>query len=215
MTRISPYSIPESERTAVKKKWTRTFRHFIIYSLMWNLGYSMVMPYFQLYLVSPQYLDQSESFYTIVYVVIAISFIASQILWGRLANGFGNYRIIIINSVITIVSAILIPVIRSPILIFIPSVLYGVGQSGITLAMFTEMLGRSQSSRINSISMYNLVQSISVGLGPIFANFLIEIFGVNIHFVFEVSIGFMFSSLLYFALSDFKLKKSGDQLPAG
>jgi MFS family permease len=214
MTKISPYSIPEFERTTVKKKVTTTFRYFIIFSLVWNLGYSMVLPYFQLYLVSPQYLGQSESFYTIVYIVIAISFIASQILWGKLANIFGNYKIIIINSIIIMVSAILIPIIHNPNLILIPSVLYGLGQSGIALSMFNEMLGRTQSARINSISMYNLVQSISVGLGPILANFLIEIFGVDIHLVFELSVGFMLSSILYFALSDQRLKKSIDEIPS-
>ncbi len=212
MTRISPYSIPDSERTTTRKKWTRTFSYFVIFSLVWNLGYSMVMPYFQLYLVSPQYLNQSESFYTIVYVVIAVSFIASQIFWGKLANKLGNFRVILINSFIIILSALLIPLIHSPSLIFIPSVLYGVGQSGLTLSMFNEMLGRSESSRINSISMYNLVQSISVGLGPIFANFLIEIFDVDIHFIFEVSIGFMFSSILYFVLSDLRIKKIDKEL---
>lgn len=215
MTRISPYSIPASERITVRKKWTRAFTYFIIYSLVWNLGYSMILPYFQLYLVSSQYLGQSESFYTIVYVVIAISFIGSQILWGKLANKFGNYRIIWINSVITILSAMLIPMIHSPLLIFIPSILYGVGQSGITLSIFNEMLGRSQFSRINSISTYNLVQSLSVGFGPIFANFLINIYNVDIHFIFYVSIGFMFSSLVYFVLSNFKLKRTGNEPTIG
>ncbi|MCL4323564.1 MAG: MFS transporter [Candidatus Thermoplasmatota archaeon] len=202
MSRIHSYSIPDSEKAINHNKLPYRFRNLVIYSIIWGIGYSMILPYFQLYLISSKYLGLSESFYTIIYITISISFIASQILWGKLAARFGNFSIVAINSAAIIISAVLIPSIRSSSLIFVPAVLYGVGQSGITLSLFNEMLSRSDSSRINSISVYNMAQSISMGIGPILANFLVEAFNVNIEFVFELSTAFMALSIVYFIVGD-------------
>ena len=202
MRRIDPYSIPEIEKNHENKTWTKSYLNFVTFALFWGIGYSMILPYFQLYLISPAYLGQTEIFYTFVYIVISISFITSQILWGNFASKYGNFKIIIFSSFLSIVSSGLIPLAHSTIVILLPTILYGVGQSGVTLSFFNEMLNRSDSSRINSISMYNLIQAISIGIGPILANFLIETFRFSIVAIFGTSVTVMVFALAYFTLTD-------------
>ena len=202
MRRIDPYSIPEIEKNHENKTWTKSYLNFVTFALFWGIGYSMILPYFQLYLISPAYLGQTEIFYTFVYIVISISFITSQILWGNFASKYGNFKIIIFSSFLSIVSSGLIPLAHSTIVILLPAILYGIGQSGVTLSFFNEMLNRSDSSRINSISMYNLIQAISIGIGPILANFLIETFRFSIVAIFGTSVTVMVFALAFFMLTD-------------
>ena len=94
------------------------------------------------------------------------------------------------------VASLAIFTISSPLAIFVPTIVYGVAQSGITLAMFNEMVGKAASSRVKSISYYALTQSLAGAVGPIFANFLFDIGRYRVEPVFIAAFSLMGVSLV-------------------
>jgi len=102
---------------------------------------------------------------------------------------------------ILIVSASTIFLIHSPILIFIPAILYGAGQSGATLSIFNEMLGRSSASRIKSISYYNLISALAAAAGPSVANLIFDLSVFRIRNIFITAVFFISLSIVLLYVS--------------
>ncbi len=194
MSKIPSFSLELNERKSTNRI-SSTFFAFVLFSVFWFFGYSMVLPYFQLYIISPSFLDLNVAFYTTIFIVISVTAIAFQLIWGKLANRYGNRNVILISGMILVSSPAVILLSRSPELIFIPAILYGIGQSGATLSIFNEMIGRSAISRIKSISYYNLAQALSSAAGPSVANLLFDITAFHIRDVFIMAIFFVLLSI--------------------
>ena len=199
MTRMPPFTLPVEERND-HKKIGGNFRFFIVFILIFYLGSSMLMPYYQLYILSSSYLNLSAYNYTIIFIIISISAIISQLYWGKIADKYGLRKSIVINLVLTLLAIALIIESKDLFEILVPSILMGVTQSGLGLTIFNEMIGRSMNSRIKSISTYNLFQSIASASGPIIANFLFNCNQSHIDLIFIISFILVLISMILFAV---------------
>ncbi len=195
MARIPSFSLSTDDRNE-RKPIDSGFSRYMLFAVVWSIGYTMVLPYFQLYVVSANFLNQSGTFYTILFVVLSAASISSQLFWGKFSGRYGNMPAILISGVMSAVASLAIFTISSPLAIFVPTIVYGVAQSGITLAMFNEMVGKAASSRVKSVSYYALTQSLAGAVGPIFANFLFDIGRYRVEPVFIAAFSLMGVSLV-------------------
>lgn len=171
MSRIPSYMLGNDERAA-SSSIKSEFKIFLVFSALWYFGSSSLSPFFQLYIVSGRFLAASQTFYTMVFLVLGTVSLATQMIWGRYSARSGHLRTILLSSLFLIAGTLTIEAARIPMEILLPAVLIGAGQSGTSLSIFNEMIGRAYSSRIRSVSSYNLVQSVFSSLGPIISNFI-------------------------------------------
>ena len=207
MSRIPDFGLEEKERVS-RSSVSPIFIWFLLFTVFWFFGFSMVMPYFQLYIISPAFLNLDTAFYTTIFIVISITAISFQLIWGQFSRKYGNRITIIISGIILIISSAIIFLIHSAMLIFIPAILYGVGQSGATLSIFNEMLSRSSSSRIKSISYYNLISALAMAAGPSVANLIFDSDFFQIKYIFMTAVFFISLSVLLLHISGRMKKKS-------
>ncbi|MCL4420885.1 MAG: MFS transporter [Candidatus Thermoplasmatota archaeon] len=200
MSKIPDFGLEEKERVS-RSSVSSIFVWFLLFIALWSFGFSMVMPYFQLYVISPAFLNLDTAFYTIIFIAVSVTAISFQLIWGRISRIYGNRNTIIISGMILIVSASTIFLIHSPILIFIPAILYGAGQSGATLSIFNEMLGRSSASRIKSISYYNLISALASAAGPSVANLIFDLSVFHIRNIFIMAVFFISLSIVLLYVS--------------
>ncbi|MGP6206412.1 MFS transporter [Cuniculiplasma sp. SKW3] len=205
MTQMPSFALPVEERREHRKTDIK-FKSFIIFIIIFYLGSSLLMPYFQLYILSSSYLNLSTYTYTIIFIIISISAITSQLYWGRIADKYGLRRTIIINLFLTLLLILLIIDSKNLLEIISPSIVIGVTQSGLGLTLFNEMIGRSTSSRITSVSMYNLSQSLASASGPILGNIIFDFAPNHIVFIFLVSLVLVTLSTILFLTEHLYIK---------
>jgi len=201
MSRIPSFSLQPEERARTVRV-SSSFLSYILFSIFWFFGFSMVLPYFQLYIISPSFLGFDNAFYTAIFIVISLTAIIFQLIWGRIATIYGNRNTILLSGIIFIFSPLALFLLHSPGLIFLPAILYGIGQSGAALSIFNEMISRSAGSRIKSVSYYNLAQALSAAAGPAFANFIFDATFFRIISVFTIAIVSILVSLLILSISN-------------
>ena len=197
MTRMPIFSLSIEDRTKGGKIRTE-FKSFIFFIIIFYVGSSMVMPYFQLYMISSNFLNLSASVYTFIFILVSVSAIISQLYWGKFADKYGLRFTILLNLGITLLSTLLIIMSTNFFDILVPSILIGVTQSGLGLTLFNEMIGRSVNTRIRSISFYNLFQSLASASGPILANLAFVYSSSDIRMIFIISFILVLVSFLYF-----------------
>ncbi len=205
MTRMPNFSLSNEDKVK-KGKMEVDFKSFLFFVILFYLGSSMLMPYFQLYIISRDFLSLSPSYYTLIFVIISISSIMSQLKWGKLSERWGVKKTIFVNLVILLIAIILIICSKNAIEIIIPSILYGISQSGLGLTLFTEMIGRAKNTKIRSVSFYNLFQSLASAAGPIIANFIFVFSNSNILNVFLLSLFLLMVASIYFLSEKILLK---------
>lgn len=210
MGRIPSFSLSSDDRKPGTQPGSR-FMRYLAFTVIWSTGYGMVLPYLQLYVISGNFLAQSETFYTILFIAISLASISSQLFWGRFSGKYGNTVSILLTGVMSTLATGVFLFTMNPLTIFLPAILYGSAQSGITLAMFNEMVARSINSRIKAVSAYNLGQSLSAAFGPILANFLFDLSDFNIRTVFLCAFTIMGISILFLLHSSHREKR----LPVG
>lgn len=204
MSRIPSFSLSGEDKKTDGTPGS-SFMRYLVFTVIWSIGYGMVLPYLQLYVISGNFLGQSETFYTILFITLSIASISSQLFWGRFSQKYGNTVSILITGTLSALATAMLLLTTSPVAVFIPAILYGSAQSGVALTMFNEMIARSVKSRIKAVSAYNLGQSLSAAFGPILANFLFDMTGFDIRSVFFYSFLVMIVSiafLLYVSLRD-------------
>ncbi len=195
MTRIPSFRLSQVDRNS-NGKISEHFSRFLIFSSIWALGSSIVMPYFQLMIVSREYLGETQIFYTVIFLILSTAAILTQLWWGSLSRKSGNLTTIFASGAIYVVGVTTLFFIVTPLIAIIPAILMGAGSSGMQLAMFNEMVARSEASRIRSVSSYNLYYTLASALGPISANLAFNIKGFSLFSVFMLSLLLMAASLV-------------------
>lgn len=176
-------------------KTTKSFSYFMFFTFVWFLGYEMSQPYFSLYIVGNKFLNAGNEWFSVIFFVIALSAISTQMYWGKFILKHSATRTIFLSSIVLSVMPLVWFTIKDPYLLLIPAVLMGVFGGGVTLAIFNEMLNRTDAKRVKYISIYNTLQPIALGLGPILGNGLFD-YGSNILLVFTTSSAIMFAAVL-------------------
>ena len=190
-------NIPSSnlinERYSGKSGWNRSFLLFLAGIGLFGLIYSGLITYFQYYLIDKNYLGMPVAYYSILMIIISLSFILSQIFWGRLANNIGNSKSLLIAGILLFCIPLLLIIYHSFISAVAASILFGMVISNSSLNIFNEMLRRASNEKVKSVSSYNTLQSLSQGSGPIIGNFIL----LNSHYdIFTLFTWFLVLSLL-------------------
>ncbi|MGC8655943.1 MAG: MFS transporter [Thermoplasmata archaeon] len=190
-------NIPSSnlinERYSGKRGWNRSFLLFLAGIGLFGLIYSGLITYFQYYLIDKNYLGMPVAYYSILMIIISLSFIFSQIFWGRLANIIGNSKSLLIAGILLFCIPLLLIIYHSFISAVAASILFGMVISNSSLNIFNEMLRRASNEKVKSVSSYNTLQSLSQGSGPIIGNFIL----LNSHYdIFTLFTWFLVLSLL-------------------
>ncbi|MGC8727590.1 MAG: MFS transporter [Thermoplasmata archaeon] len=190
-------NIPSSnlinERYSGKRGWNRSFLLFLAGIGLFGLIYSGLITYFQYYLIDKNYLGMPVAYYSILMIIISLSFIFSQIFWGRLANIIGNSKSLLIAGILLFCIPLLLIIYHSFISAVAASILFGMVISNSSLNIFNEMLRRASNEKVKSVSSYNTLQSLSQGSGPIIGNVIL----LNSHYdIFTLFTWFLVLSLL-------------------
>jgi MFS family permease len=152
------------------------FRKFSIFRFWLNLACSISSPLLAVYL-----LRTLEFKYTIYMIIIFAGTIFSLTileLWGKFADKYGNYRIMVITSISIPFVPILWILSPSPIyLILIPSLVSGMSWAGFNLATGNFIYDNvSQQKRSLAVSYFNMLGGfgtfIGAGIGAILIKFL-------------------------------------------
>lgn len=199
MRNIPKFS-PEREQGNVAEA-ARDLLPYLVFTLLTGIGLSAFSPYLQLYILSANFLNLSPEIYTLVITVIAVSAMASQLYWGRLIEKIGNIKAILISGLILSIVPVITIFSHSIVMIFPDVVLLGLTQSGFTLASFNELIYRSEGKRISGISVYSVVQSLSVALGPIVANLIFQVNSTNLISVFAFCSLITMAGSIYYYIS--------------
>lgn len=195
-----PRFTPEKEEGNVAEA-AKKMLPYLLFTLLTGIGLSAFSPYLQLYILSSDFLHLSPVVYTLVITVIAISAMSSQIYWGKIIERIGNIRAILISGILLSTVPILTIFARSLVLIFPEVILLGLMQSGFTLAAFNELISKSEKRRISGISVYSVVQSLSVALGPILANLIFQMDYMKLDAVFVFCFTVTLAGSLYYSIS--------------
>jgi len=170
--------------------------------------------YFTIYLSVPLlvvYLLRILGFSYTIYVIIAFAGTSlagfSIALWGRFADKFGNYKIIVITSVMIPIIPILWILHPSPIyLILVPSIVRGIAWTGLNLSIRNLIYDNvSPQKRGLAVSYFTMLQGIGIFLGAGLGAILIKVITTTI--VEPIVIIFLISGLLSMIVVFFGLLK--------
>ncbi len=156
--------------------------------------------YFQYFLIDTRFLHLSLTLYSWIMIIISISYIVSQIFWGRIANIIGNAISLTIGMGLFVLLIVLLVFFNSIISVFASAIILGIVQSNTSLNIFNEMLKRASAKKVKSVSSYNTIQSLAQGGGPIIGNALMIVFTFNIHYLFISFVVLAFISLILFII---------------
>ena len=178
----------------VKNTPKTNFGKFTIFRASFALVASISGPFLAVYLL--RYLEFSYPTYMIVIMSSTIFSLFVIELWGKFADKYGNYRTLLLTSIITPTVPILWILVPSPIyMILVPAVISGVGWAGFNLAatnFFYDNISAEKRSR--EISYYNLLIGIGIFLGASLGALLIKI--LNTTWIEPIILIFIIGSIL-------------------
>ncbi len=190
----------------LKKGYYFSFWDFLIKSPKTNFGRFSIFRCFLAFstaVISPLiavYLLRTLGFSYVIYmmVIMAAGFFSLLVLglWGKLADKFGNYKVIVISSLLIPIIPILWILNKSPIyLVLIPSIVSGVAWAGFHLAAGNFIYDNvSQGKRGVAVSYYNLLLGIGTFLGAGLGAILIQY--LNTSFIQPIVLIFIISGVL-------------------
>ncbi len=188
------------ESTESKALLDNKFILFLSSTGLFILVSSGFVTYFQYFLIDARFLHLSLTLYSWIMIVISISYIVSQIFWGRIANIIGNAITLTIGMGLFVLLIVLLVFFNSLISVFASAIILGIVQSNTSLNIFNEMLKRASAQKVKSVSSYNTIQSLAQGGGPIIGNALMIVFLFNIHYLFISFVVLAFFSLIIFII---------------
>lgn len=181
-----PSSSLRNEGIFYRRPVDRSFIIFLFITALFVIASSGLSTYFQYYLIDKDYLSVPVTYYSFFMIVMSLSFILSQILWGKIANKIGNPRSLVIGSFLFILIPVSLLLFHSIYGALLASIIIGIVQSNSTLNIFNEMLARASAQKVKSVSSYNLIQSMAQGSGPIIANLIL----ILLHYDIQALFGF-------------------------
>jgi MFS family permease len=141
------------------------FGKFSIYRAFVSFSAAVTTPLLAVYLL------RTLQFSYFIYMVITLSVVAASLIllrvWGKFIDKYGNYRVLIITSIIFPIEAILWILNPSPIyLILVPALLSGIMSSGFLLASDNFIFDSIKKEKRGTIvSYFNMLRGIGIFLG--------------------------------------------------
>jgi len=158
----------------VKKAPKNNFGKFAIFRALYAFAGTISGAVWAIYLL--RYLGFNYSTYMIILVSEIIFSLILVELWGKLADKYGNYKVLIITTFLLPITPILWILHPSPIyLIFVPALIGGIAWGGFALAtsnFIYDNVGKQKRSL--AVSYYTMLWGIGVSIGAIVAALLIK-----------------------------------------
>lgn len=150
------------------------FGKFTIFRFFYAFACSISAPLLVVYLLKHLNLGYI-AYIIIIYSGTLFSLFVIQ-LWGKLADTYGNYRVLVITSIITPLSPLLWILHPSPIyMIFVPSLIGGISWAGFNLCVGNFIYDNvSAQKRGKAVSYYNMLIGIGTFLGASVGAILIK-----------------------------------------
>lgn len=190
----------------IKKEKKFTFKHFISSSKKTNFGkftifrtllaflIGITSPLISIYLLRNLNLDYIS--YMAIYLSGTLFSIITLNLWGKIADKYGNYKVIALTTIIIPITPILWILSPSPIYLFlIPAILGGTAWSAFIMASENFIYDNTTKDiRAKAISYFNLLTGISSFIGGLVASLLILV--IKTKWIEPIFLIFIISSIL-------------------
>ncbi len=178
----------------IKKAPENNFGKFTIFRSLFAFAGAVSSALWSVYLL--RYLGFSYGIYMVILVSEAAFSLVLVELWGKLADKYGNYKILIITTMFLPLSPLLWVLHSSPIyLIFVPALVTGIFWGGFALACSNFIYDNvSKQKRSLGVSYYNMMWGIGVSVGAGLSALLIKYLPI---WIFEPIISiFIISTIL-------------------
>ncbi|MGP6220636.1 MFS transporter [Caldiplasma sukawensis] len=184
MMKIPDHKLEKSSMTAQSEH--SRYGTFLIFVILLSTGLSGFYPFYQLQILSDHFLGVSVFQYTIIIIIISLSFIVSQLIFGKISKRIPIERTAALSILIFIIGLIAILIFANYYVVIFTGILYGISQSGTSLTVFNMMLARIGNKKTKNVSLYNLFStSGSVG-GPLISQILFYSTGLNSVYIFAI-----------------------------
>jgi MFS family permease len=170
------------------------FGRFTLYRCFLSFSVAIAGPLIAVYLL--RNLEFSYKIYMIITMTGTFFSLFFLELWGKIADRFGNYNVMIISSFFIPMLPVLWIIGKSPIyLILVPSIISSISWAGLNLASGNFIYDNvSQEKRGLALAYYNMTLGIGIFLGAGLGAILIKY--VNINLVQPIILVFIISSIL-------------------
>ncbi len=174
------------------------FGKFTVFRAIFAFASSIASPLFAVYLL--RYLEFNYVTYMVITLAGTVFSLLIMEFWGAMADKYGNYKILIITSILIPLIPILWIVSPSPIyLILVPTLISGVSWAGFNLASGNFIYDNvSQEKRGLAVSYFNMLHGIGVFLGAGLGAILIRYLSVS--FIQPILLIFIISGLVRMAV---------------
>jgi MFS family permease len=183
------------------------FGKFSIFRFFYSFACSIASPFIAIYLLRTLNLDYT--FYIIVIYAGTIFSLLILELWGKLADRYGNYKIIVFTSIFTPVIPLLWILNSSVVyLILVPSLIGGIAWAGFNLAAGNFIYDNIEKEKRGlGVSYYNMLNGIGIflgaGVGALLIKFLPTIIFEPIIWIFIIGT-FTRMVVVFFGLAKIK-----------
>ena len=175
----------------IKKAPSNNFGRFTIFRAIMDFSVSIAGPFFAIYMLR----NLGFSYTTFMIVTLSQTLFGLLVMkqWGRFADKYGNYTVMKLTIIIVGIFPFLWLISPNPIfLIFVPSLIGGIGWAGFNLAASNFIFDSVTPQRRGiCVSYYNVLNGIGIFLGAGLGAILIKTWTIpfmeTILFIFVIS----------------------------
>lgn len=186
-----------SLKTFISRSRKTNFGKFTIFRTLLAFLIGMTSPLISIYLLRTLGLDYIS--YIAIHLSGTLFSIITLNLWGKIADKYGNYKVIALTTLIIPITPILWILSPSPIYLFlVPAIIGGTAWSAFMMASENFIYDNTTKDiRAKAISYFNLFIGITSFIGGLFAALLIET--IHISWIEPLFFIFIISSILRIA----------------
>lgn len=190
--------IKREKQYSIKRFFTKTIKtnlgHFTIFRALLGFAIGLTSPLVSIYLL--RYLNLDYVSYMAIYLSGTLFSIITLNLWGKIADKYGNYKVIALTTAIIPITPILWILSSSPLYLFIvPAVIGGTAWSAFIMSSGNFVYDNTTKDiRAKAISYFNSITGITTFLGGLTSALLLKI--LNTQWIEPLFLIFIISALL-------------------
>ena len=160
---------------------SRLFLGFVAATLIWNLGFQISLPFFNVYLAGP--LGASTTTIGLLNAVMPLTALFSQRWMGRLIDRRGNVWVQSACALAIPIFPVLWILVTAPWQVIFINIPAGIFWTGLNLAAFNLLLELTPAeARADSAALYQFMVAGAMVLGPLLGGYLADAYGFNATF---------------------------------
>ncbi|MFV9510640.1 MFS transporter [Tepidibacillus sp. LV47] len=157
---------------------TKPFLFFLFSSILFNFGWQMAWPLFNIYQI--EYVHASAFWLSLFTVANQLSQILTYKWWGRMSDRFGNSMMLFVASAGMATVPFLTVLSKNLYYLVLTNFWSGVYLSGTTLLLFNQLLAVSpEKGRSSYITLYTIFIGFVGFIAPQFGIRMLSIYGMN------------------------------------